>query len=838
MAPSSGREPDSGQEGTTFTVRDIHDWTTEQRCRRCEQLAIPVSQDEKPESLRRKLSQFLRHRSPPKTSTNGSKTVDPEVPRSRNTRQPTDSQVQPSDRAHVLHPGNHDQLGTPRHENGGRAREPMAENDGFQTPLGLERGPAIDQRAVEDTGLAQFEQANPFQLLEEEDEDEGAFFETYLRLQRKHRASPLATPADRPRVKPALRPTPLPMQAQTQPAKVPALPFTEDAAMGGVQTPRTGQLDVDSMRIDSGQDARHDQPETSTRVHASQVTTQHNSAQNCAQNDQESTANDSNAALQNQTADDQDRKACRKKKKTKKTATGATQKLTAMALATLEGLPDRPTLPLLRTVQDAGLKLLLHANGLPRQRGPDHKENKENMAQVLFAWLGADDRRILQLPAGLTRTQVPPMGPHAPSMENPDHNEQRRSPTQPTRQPKIPSKTTKTPPSTLDGLQSVLTNVADFLRSTMEWTERAHTAPADVIGDMGRSAANLLAQVRAAQGGIAAAEMLSPTAGQTGAKGGGTRTKPGQRSWADVARGVSTEDDVGAKNGSHYAKDLQQQHRFPERSQDWETSRCIVMEPTTDSQRTAPMAGPKFASAMHAFIKRMSPNAPTRSVELIRRTRRGGYQIQIFEAYFSQIRAALSPLTVTLTDFGSWTMTPTRDDHLKGPTVSIAIPRIPITMTMDEFLEEFRLNNAARYPESSNSILRDGVRSATRLSRRVTSESGRSWVPSSTVRLDVSKALGEAILSRGTIVFQFRSIAVRRYIPLTRTCFRCGKEGHEARFCRSAPRCRNCGKGHEVWRCPDRRRGPPSQDMDTLSPLEPQPETRDRGMGPHEDTCC
>ena len=139
-------------------------------------------------------------------------------------------------------------------------------------------------------------------------------------------------------------------------------------------------------------------------------------------------------------------------------------------------------------------------------------------------------------------------------------------PTQPIRQPKIPSKTTKTPPSTLDGLQSDLTNVADFLRSTMEWTERAHTALADAIGDMGRSAANLLAQVHAAQGGIAAAERLSPTAGQMGAKGGGTRTKPGQRSWADVARGVSTEADVGAKNGSHYAKDLQQQHRFPERS--------------------------------------------------------------------------------------------------------------------------------------------------------------------------------------------------------------------------------------------------------------------------------
>ena len=136
--------------------------------------------------------------------------------------------------------------------------------------------------------------------------------------------------------------------------------------MGGVQTPKTEHLDVDMVRVDSGQAARHDQPETSTRVHASQVTTEHNSTHHCVQSDHESTANDSNATLQNQIADDQDKKACRKNRKTKKTIKGATQKLTAIALTTLEGLPNRPTLPLLHTVQDARLKLLLPANGLPR----------------------------------------------------------------------------------------------------------------------------------------------------------------------------------------------------------------------------------------------------------------------------------------------------------------------------------------------------------------------------------------------------------------------------------------------------------------------------------------
>ena len=141
MAPSSGCEPASGQADSTFTVRDIHDWTTEQRRRKCDQLAIPVAQDEKPESLRRKLSQFLRQGSPPKTLNHGSESVDPVAPRCGNTRQLTDSQVQHSDRVDVLHPGTHDRTGTPRHQNGGSAREPMVEDHGVPNPLGFDQRP-------------------------------------------------------------------------------------------------------------------------------------------------------------------------------------------------------------------------------------------------------------------------------------------------------------------------------------------------------------------------------------------------------------------------------------------------------------------------------------------------------------------------------------------------------------------------------------------------------------------------------------------------------------------------------------------------------------------------
>ena len=107
----------------------------------------------------------------------------------------------------------------------------------------------------------------------------------------------------------------------------------------------------------------------------------------------------------------------------------------------------------------------------------------------------------------------------------------------------------------LNGLQLVLANIADFLWSTMEWTEKAHIVPANAIAKMGCSTKTLLAQVRATLGTIATAEVLSSTTAQTGAKGRGIGTKLGQHSWAEIAWGVSI-DDARATNGSHYTKDL------------------------------------------------------------------------------------------------------------------------------------------------------------------------------------------------------------------------------------------------------------------------------------------
>ena len=277
-----------------------------------------------------------------------------------------------------------------------------------------------------------------------------------------------------------------------------------------------------------------------------------------------------------------------------------------------------------------------------------------------------------------------------------------------------------------------------------------------------------------------------------------------------------------------------QQHgrKIPTTSQDWDPSRCLVLEPALDSQRTAPTAGPKFAAAVDAFLRRMGPDVPARVVELVRRTRRGGYQLQFFAGCFSRVQALLGSLTVMLSDFGSWTMTPTRAEHANGPTVSIVVQGVPVDVTKEEFLTEFRLSIASRLSASGAPTTSDEIRCASRLQRKITTASGKAWAPSRTVRVDVSQALGEAILSRGTIVYQFRSLPVCQFTPMTRTCFRCGKEGHKARFCYSTPRCRHCGKDHETRACIIGWRRSSSQDRAPSPDPESQPQTGDRGTTP------
>ena len=119
---------------------------------------------------------------------------------------------------------------------------------------------------------------------------------------------------------------------------------------------------------------------------------------------------------------------------------------------------------------------------------------------------------------------------------------------------------------------------------------------------------------------------------------------------------------------------------------------------------------------------------------------------------------------------------------------------MPLRCTEQAFKEELALCNADCFTAAVDGPFEASLLSVTRLPRCSRSAAGPSqWVPSSSMRVSVPHTLGAAILAHGSLVLGFRSVAVRPYSPPVRTCFRCGREGHVAQYCRNSPTCRNCG---------------------------------------------
>ena len=208
-----------------------------------------------------------------------------------------------------------------------------------------------------------------------------------------------------------------------------------------------------------------------------------------------------------------------------------------------------------------------------------------------------------------------------------------------------------------------------------------------------------------------------------------------------------------------------------------------------------------FARLLDDYIRERHSSHDARCVELIRRTRRGGLQVQFCSNIFAHALEILGERDIPLDRFGVWRVS--RDSTRLSDLMSIVVSRVPMSMSPDDFTEELLLSNEARIPGFDSDLLRSSVHSISRLSRRQVDMSGTStWIPSLSLRCIVSRKLGEALLHLGSLVIGYRPVEVRVYHPPVRFCFHCGREGHLARFCRSPPKCRRCGEGHALRDCP------------------------------------
>ena len=472
-------------------------------------------------------------------------------------------------------------------------------------------------------------------------------------------------------------------------------------------------------------------------------------------------------------------------------------KLRSSSIAQLSELPLRPRREELESLTAEALIALISANNASRRQG----DRKREFVESLLGWLVDHSTAHLRLPTGLhrrkaRRTATTPFSlPIAarPSTSKPDQHSQSLQ---------TSSKSVSTA-ANLDSLSVLLRHVGNVLHAAVSLGHASRTGEPsknDFVA-LGQSAETTLSEVEAFSAALDTIRALPPSP----APSKGSSLAPG--SWAQIAKTLpSGKPDQSGLSQPHVMPsraDVIRESRVPSRDENWVLRRCLIIQPTTGVQRTAKTDTVNFARRLEEYIRAHLPCGPGRIVELVRRTRRGDYQVQFYPGVFVRASEGLKDCDISLESFGHWKLVSGRSRPSSADLISLVVSGIPLSMSKSEFETEFAACNGKRFGEFDVASLQTALHSSSRLPRREVPSSGTSqWVPSTSIRCVLQRKLGEMILEHGSLVIGYRSVPVRPYHAPARICFHCGREGHLAKFCRSPAHCSRCDGSHSLRDCP------------------------------------